>query len=68
MLARDAWSCWSVVQDIHRTRQIKANRCLSQLHECLGHKNLGGFSFVGGTFHGMNMSLDEAIALGILQA
>ena len=66
LLARELWSCWSPVHYVHGARQIMANRCLSQFYERLGHGNLWRFYFVKGAFLGVDISIDEAIALGVV--
>ena len=64
LLARYTCFCSSVVWDLHMTRQMRPNSCLSQLHCCLGHGNLGAYSCVVGTFYGVHISLNDIIGLG----
>ena len=49
------------MEDLHGTLYIRADRCLSKLHECLSMGILGGFDFSEGNFHDMNISFDETI-------
>ena len=62
---RDVWSFRLVVQDLHRARHIRANRCFSKFQESLGHGNLGGFSFDEGTFHGVDILFNKADGFAI---
>ena len=53
---------------IHLCRiSVILNR-LRPIGECLEHGNLGGFGFVGVTFHCMEVSFSEAVGLRVVLA